>query len=59
MIVKIILELIIAIIIIIAGTTFWMLLKRDRFLARAMQDDKLIVCLQTFLDTSALFKFAT
>lgn len=47
MIVKIILELIIAIIIIIAGTTFWMLLKRDRFLARAMQDDKLISNLVT------------
>lgn len=47
MIMKIILEFIIAIIIIMAGTTFWILLKRDRFLVKAMQDDKLISNLVT------------
>lgn len=42
MILKILIELIIAIIVIMAGTTFWISLKRDRFLIRALQDDHLI-----------------
>lgn len=42
MIVKIFIELIIVIIIIMSGITFWISLKRDRFLVKAMQDDKLI-----------------
>ena len=42
MILKIIVELILALIIIMTGTTFWILLKRDRFLIKAIQDDNLI-----------------
>lgn len=42
MIFKIIVELFLALVIIMAGTIFWELLKRDRFLIKTIQDDNLL-----------------